>query len=339
MKSRLLTVSAVAATLALALAGCTPSSNPAPGDDTEDPGTIRVIGIGTPDFGAVDVQRWVDTMKEAGINVDFKSVEEEDSALRTVVADAADVYIGSLPSLITAVQNADAKAKLIAVNAQATDYVVLSDLSINSLDDLAGKKIGVNTPGSAGDTIMKLALKAEGFDIDSPDYVVIGGSNARVAALQAGQIVATVAHLASAEAAVATGKFKALIYCGPALGAYIQTGLIASDKFLEAHPHTAQLAVNALIDAERWSATNKAGFIELSKTVDTETDDAIREQAYDSFVDIKFFAVNGGMDEDAIDNWIKISQDAGDISTNLPDKSKWLDDSFVKKYLDENGRV
>lgn len=270
MKIRVL--AALAATATLALAGCTTGGGDSGGDPTGAPdlGTIRIIGIGTPDFSAVDVAKWQENLETAGFTVDFKSVEEEDAALRAVVAGAADMYIGSLPSMITAVQNTDAPVELVAVNAQATDYVVLAENSIESIDDLEGKIIGVNTPGSAGDTIMKLALDAEGFDIESPEYVVIGGTGARVAALQAGQIQATVAHLVSAEAAIETGDFHALIYCGPAIGPYVQTGLIASSEYTSGSPEAAQAAVDALIDAERWAASDKEGYIALSQEIDTE---------------------------------------------------------------------
>lgn len=336
MKARFLAVPAIA--LSLVMAGCAPADNGGSGGDGDDVDlTIRIVGIGTPDFSAVDVAKWQENLKDAGFTVDFKSVEEEDAALRAVVAGAADVYIGSLPSMITAVQNTEAPVELIGVNAQATDYVVLAQNDIKSIDDLAGKTIGVNTPGSAGDTIMKLALDAEGFDINSPEYVVIGGTGARVAALQAGQIQATVAHLVSAEAAIETGQFHALLYCGPALGPYVQTGLIASKKFT-ANAAVAQPAVDALIDALRWAASDKDGYIELSHTIDKESSDDLRDRAYDGFIEIDFFGVDGGLGDDLIDSWIQTSIDAGDFdAATMPDKSKWLNSTFVDDYLKRNG--
>lgn len=301
---------------------------------------IRILGIGSSlDFGAIDVAKWQQNLEAKGFTVDLKFVEEEDAALRAVVAGAADVYIGSLPAVITAVQSTQAPVKLVAVNAQASDYVVLASNAIEQVSDLAGKTIAVNTPGSAGDTIMKLALEAEGFDNDSAKFVVIGGSGARVAALQAGQVDATVAHLAAAEAAVATGAFKALLYTGPAVGPYSQSGLIASDDWINRDPAITQEAVDALIDAERWAATDKDGYIELSKSVDKEIDDSVRGSAYDQFVDIDFFGVNGGLDPEQIDNFLKLSLEAGDISGPAPDKSAWLDDTFTKAYVEKNGRV
>lgn len=331
MKTRILAAIGIAA--ALTLTACT---SPAAEQGGDGPAKIRVLGIGGLDFSAVDLVKWQDNLEADGFEVDFKFVEDIDAALRATLAGAADVVVGSVPSVITAVQNTQAPVKLVAVNAQATDYVVIAKDDVQNLDDLADRVIGVNAPGTIGDTIMRLAMEAEGFDTDSPEYAVIGATGARIAALQAGQIDATVAHLASAEAAIRTGNFHALLYCGPALGPYIQTGLIASDKFL-ANKEVAQRAVDALIDAERWAASDKAGYLELSQEADAETEDSVRDAAYDQFIDIDFFGVDGGMSVDQIDNWIEVSIEAGDLSADMPGKSEWLDDSFVLDYLERNG--
>lgn len=332
---RIRVLAALAAASTLVLAGCA-APEPEPGEI--DLGTIRIIGIGTPDFSAVDVAKWLENLEEAGFTVDFKSVEEEDAALRAVVAGAADMYIGSMPSVITAIQNSDAPAEVIAVNAQATDYVILAQNDIETIDDLAGKTVAVNTPGSSGDTIMKLALAAEGFDIDSPEYVVIGGTGARVAALQAGQVQATVAHLVTAEAAIETGQFHALLYCGPALGPYIQTGLIAGTEYTEGNPEATQAAVDALIEAQRWAASDKEGYLALSQEVDTESSDELRDRAYDGFIEIDFFGVDGGLSDELLESWIETSIEAGDFDeATMPSRDEWVDTQFVEDYLERNG--
>jgi len=333
---RIRVLAALAVTATLALGGCAASPGGDGGDDV-DLGTVRIIGIGVPDFTAVDVEKWKLNLEEAGFDVDFKTVEEEDAALRAVVAGAADMYVGSLPSLITAVQNAGAEVKNVAVNAQSTSYVVLANNDIQSIDDLAGQIVGVNTPGSAGDTIMRLALEAEGFDTDLPEYVVIGGSSARVAALQAGQIAATVAHIGLAESAIATGQFHALLYCGPALGAYLQTGLNVATAYADENPEAMQAVVDAFIEAQRWAASDKAGYLELSETIDSETDLAIRDATYDSLLAQDFWGVNGGIDDASVDNWLKISIEAGDLAEPVPATGDWLDQRFVLDYLERNG--
>lgn len=336
MKVRLL---ALVAVLGLAsLAACGDDSDSAGSGDGSG-GKVRAVGVGSADFSSLDLTEWERLMKNDGVDFELKFLEEADATLRAVVAGAADVYIGDLNAAITAVKNTKAPVKIIAANTQSTDYVVLARNGINSINDLAGKTIGVNTPGSAGDVIMKMALTKQGYDVDKSKYVVIGGTSARVAALQAGQIDATVAHFADAQAAIATGKFKSLIECGPALGGLLQSGLIASTTWLEKNPKLAQKVVDRLIDASRWATTDKAGYLKRSEEHNDKLKPDVKEAAYKTFIDIKYFGVNGGLDPEQVDSYVTLFQNAGVLPKDMPPRSEWLDDKYVKDYLQRNGRV
>ncbi|WP_238011387.1 ABC transporter substrate-binding protein [Dactylosporangium sp. AC04546] len=302
-------------------------------------GKVRAVGVGSADFSSLDLTEWQRLLKTENVDFELKFLEEADATLRAVVAGAADMYIGDINAAVTAIKNTKAPVKVIAANTQSTDYVVLARKGINSINDLAGKTIGVNTPGSAGDVIMKMALTKQGYDVDKSKYVVIGGTSARVAALTAGQIDATVAHFADAQAAIATGNFVALVECGPALGGLLQTGLIASTAWLDKNPELAQKVVDRLIDASRWATKDKAGYLKRSEEFNDKLKPEVKEAAYDTFVSIKYFGVNGGLDTDQVDNYVSLFQTAGVLPKDMPAKGDWLDDKYVKNYLERNGRV
>jgi NitT/TauT family transport system substrate-binding protein len=329
----------LAATIAvgsLVLTGCG-SDGDASASDSAGTNTVRILGVGSLDFSAIDVAKWKENLEDEGVKVDLKFIEDEADTVRSVVAGAADYYIGSIPDAVTAMENGEAPLKIVSINAQATDYVVVAKNDIESVDDLEGKTIAVNTPGSAGDTIMKLSLDREGFDTSSPKYVVIGGTSARVAALQAGQVDATVAHVAEAEAAAATGQFHILFDCGPALGPYLQSGLIGSTKFMEANPELAQKVVDAQIEAERWAMTDKEGYVKLSQEYDKEMSDDVRDKSYDKFVSLKFFGVDGGLDQSLVDDWWATAKETEAIPADVAEPSTFIDDTYVKAYLEKNG--
>src|SRR4051794_4320939 len=65
--------------------------------------TIRLIEAGSTDFSSADVFYFADLMKKNGINVQFNLIPDASSALRTVIAGQADLFIGSLPTAILAV--------------------------------------------------------------------------------------------------------------------------------------------------------------------------------------------------------------------------------------------
>jgi ABC-type nitrate/sulfonate/bicarbonate transport system substrate-binding protein len=296
-------------------------------------GTVRLIGNGSVDYSSVDVYYWQDSLKKQGMDVDFKWVDSPDTALRAIIAGAADAYCGSLTSAVLAVMNADANVKIIAVNNQATDYVLLAKPGINTLEDLKGKTIGISTPGSAADTIIRTALKLKGIDPEIAQFVTIGGTSARMTALLSGQIDAAPVHAADAATAVATGKAAVLLSAGESIGLYLQSGLIASGDWLANHPDQAQQVVNAFVDSSRWAATNKDEYIALSKELLPDLADDERSNTYDLYIQAKFWPVNGGLGQEGIDHWVQLEQESGGLPSDLPEQSKWLDDSFVKSYI------
>lgn len=294
---------------------------------------IRIIGSGAVDFSSIDLVYWQNLMKKNGLNIDFKWVDAPDTAARSIIAGAADCYDGSLPSAILAVKNANANIRIVAVNNQASDYVLLAKPEVKGIDDLKGRTIGIATPGSAGDVIIRTALKIKGIDPSVAQFVTIGGTSARVTALVSGQIDTAPVHAADAAAPVATGKAKVLFATGDVIGTYLQAGLICSADWLKKNPDQAQAVVDAFVDSSRWASTNKDAYIALSKESVPKMADADRSSAYDLYTVSKFFPVNGGLGQAGIDAFLKIEQDIGELPKDLPPQTQWIDDSFVKNYV------
>ncbi|HEX6512094.1 MAG TPA: ABC transporter substrate-binding protein [Chloroflexota bacterium] len=171
---------------------------------------------------------------------------------------------------------------------------------MTSLDQLTGKTIGIASPGSAGQTILWIALKLKGVDPAGVQFVSIGGTNARVSALLAGKIDGAPAHVAEATVAEDTGKVKTLMTTGDVMGPYLQSGLIASGARLKANPQLAQKVVDAFIDASRWAGSDKAGYIELSKKLVPKMTDAQRDQSYELCQKIKLCPTDGGRSADNV---------------------------------------
>jgi len=299
-------------------------------------GPVRLISGGSIDFSNGDITYWSQLLTQRGVANDLKWIDDPSAALRAVVAGAGDAYIGSLPSAIIAVKNTNADLKVIAINNQASDYVLVAKPDLTSVDQLKGKTIGIASPGSAGDTITRIALKMKGFDPAQVNFVSIGGTNARVTALLAGKIDAAPAHAAEAAVAEDTGKVKTLLTTGDALGDYLQSGLIASGAWLKANPQTAQKVVDAFIDASRWAGSNRAEYIEASKKTVPKMTDEQRAKAYDAYQQIKLFPTDGGLSPDKVSHFLDLAQQTGDLPKDIPPQSAWLDTSFVKAYADSH---
>jgi ABC-type nitrate/sulfonate/bicarbonate transport system substrate-binding protein len=328
--------SAAPATAAPSAAGSDGASAEPTPVPTLEATTIRIVQASTPDFTQISLIKWQELLADAGITVEYINVEGGDIAFRTMIAGQGDVVIGGIAHLVNYVQATGEDAKLIAVDAVATDYIIVSQQEIATVQDLAGKNLGINRPGDAGDAVMRAALRGAGFDPEQANFLEIGGTSARVAALLAGQIDAGPAHAAEAYSAVEQG-LKNLLLAGEAIGPYPQTGLMTTGEMLSEKPVLAQLAVDTFIDAVRWAADNKDEYIALSQEAIPDLSDSVRGPAYDVFTDIGLFGVDGGITTELMDAFLAVEEQAGAITGDVPAQSEWVDASLVEDYLERNG--
>jgi NitT/TauT family transport system substrate-binding protein len=300
-----------------------------------DSNTVNVVEAGSTDFSSADVLYWIDLMKKNGINVNFNLIDSAATGLKTVIAGQADVYIGSLPTAFQAVINAAAPIHVIAANDQASDYIILGQNGLN-LQNLNGKTMGIDTPGSAGQLSAEIGLKNKGIDPSIVKYVTIGGTAARTTAILAGQIDLAPVHYPSALLAEATGKVQQILDVGQSLGPYIQSGLISNDSFTKGNPQLAQKVVNAFINAERWAASNKYKYVAYAAAnkLDNGLTGPQEAQAWQYYKDSNFFGINGGICDKYVTDTVKLNWQLGSLPKPIPvSRDKLIDRTFVKAYL------
>lgn len=322
-------VAAVAIGVSAAAASPTREHGAARGNAT----TVNIIEAGDQDFSSIDVLFWIDRLKANGINVNFQEVSDAATALKTVVAGQADMFIGSLPTAILAVANGGAKIHVLAANDQASDYVLVAPNNV-TLSNIAGKSLGIDTPGSAGEVAAQLALKKLGVDTNSLHYVTVGGSSARTTAVLAGRIDIAPIHYPLALQAEATGKVHQLVNVGKEIGPYIQSGLIANDAFTSTHKALVQKIVNIFINAERWANAAEYPYVQYAQRVkltDGLTGDQML-QVWKFYRQFHFFGINGGICTPYVNAMVKLNKQLGSLPANTPPVSQWLDQSFVLNY-------
>jgi ABC-type nitrate/sulfonate/bicarbonate transport system substrate-binding protein len=295
--------------------------------------SVTFVEAGSQDFSSADVLFFVDLMKKNGINVNFQAIPDAASALRTVISGQADIFLGSLPTAINAVANGGAGIKVIAANDQATDYVLVAQKGV-TLQNISGKTLAIDSSGSAGHVISKISLQDAGVNPDAPRYVTIGSSSARLTAILAGRVDIAPLHYPLALQALDNPNITLLLDSGKTIGAYLQSGLIASDGFLKNKALT-QKVVNAFINAERWANAAKFGYLAYaqSKKLDVGLTGPQQSKVWDYYRATKFFGVNGGVCAKYIAQFIKLNNTVGTLPTPMPPLSSWLNSTFAKNYL------
>jgi NitT/TauT family transport system substrate-binding protein len=300
------------------------------------------MATGAVDFTKVNDYKWVQDMKDQGV-ADIELVPFENSALmaQATVSGSTQFQSNTLLSVIQLAQQDSQAIKFIAVRLQSPDYILVGRKSLESLKALEGKRLGISTPGDISDTLSRIALKRANVDVDKVQFVRVGGTGARISALQQGSIEAGMAHAADGLIAISKSPdLKDLLTVGEVVQNYIQDGLGVRTDFLANNKELTQKLLDGYIESLRWAAKNKAEYIALGKKelkALADVDDKVLSDSYDIYIESKMFAVNGGVSQDVIKNTISLDQEAGNLKGTVPDASKWLDDSLVNDYLKRKG--
>src|SRR4030095_1297516 len=116
-------------------------------------------------------------------------------ALTAVLGGSADVVSGYFDHCVNLAAKNQALEAFVVYDRYPGFALVVAPkqtVAINSIKDLAGKKVGVSAPGSSTDFFLKYLLKKNGLDPTSAAVIGVGLGATAVAAMQQGQIDAAV---------------------------------------------------------------------------------------------------------------------------------------------------
>jgi NitT/TauT family transport system substrate-binding protein len=128
--------------------------------------------------------------KEAGIDVDIRSIQGDVNTLRAVIAGDVDVgNVGAYPALSAA--NAGAKVKNIGAVTPHFDSHIGARKEITSLKDLEGKSFAVSGIGDIAQVGPMLCIEQAGGDPNKVRWVTVGSGSVRIQGLIGGAYQAT----------------------------------------------------------------------------------------------------------------------------------------------------
>src|SRR5581483_7201894 len=122
-----------------------------------------------------------------GLDVDLQNIDSSTSIAALVSGQVQAAAAGGSEALSAAVEGADLQT--VACLGGQYPYVLMAPASIQTPDDLRGKKVGVSRAGSSSDIATRVVLKRLGLDPDNDVTIIAVGSLAnRTAALLSGSI-------------------------------------------------------------------------------------------------------------------------------------------------------
>ncbi len=128
--------------------------------------------------------------EDAGIDAELITFKGGAPAVQALAGKAVDVCICS-PEHVIRLTNRGLDAHVIVPLSNITSYVLFGpkDSPAKSIADLKGKKIGITSPGSKTDGLVRLALSRAGLDPAKDASIIgIGGSANNLAAIKAGHV-------------------------------------------------------------------------------------------------------------------------------------------------------
>lgn len=228
-----------------AAASAEPSASAAPADPLEGR-TVRWALPSAPDFGNVTIPLLEAAFAAHGATFEatnFNTQAEANNALLTGQADFEQTQINSI--VIAHAVGTDFQA-LFAV--KANEWSLVTPVEITTPEGLNGKKVGIHGPGTLTELLVNSTIKK--YNI-TPEVLVVPGSDARAAALQAGELDATPADIGTVIGIMSSspGKYHVMIDYNdelPFLGSVVAT----RKQLIEEDPEFIQAAVNVFVEVQ-----------------------------------------------------------------------------------------
>jgi len=303
--------------------------------------TKLTFGMPTTPPNLVHIGPWIAQeqgfFRDEGLDVEIITFEGGVYVIRNVVSGSLDAGAGVGASAAVAIAK---KAGIKAIYALAPRFAstLTARSNIKTLQDLKGKKIGVQEIGGFADVLSRMALGKAGIKPEEVTFIPI--ASADVPPLLAGAIDTAVLHVDQLMLARQKDpSFHPLVKFWELEPNQLFLVVVAPEKKLAAEPAKYQALVRALAKANRFMYANKARTVEIAvKHAKIPRD--IVEPAYDELVKGKVWAQNDGLPRQKVEYTIDRMVQLGSIKPEeRPKHEDFVAVSIVEEAMKRLPRV
>ena len=217
--------------------------------------------------------------KKQGLNLELVFIPGGSVSLQALIGKSLDLLLTGGPPVVNAYLQG-AKIKIIGGVVNLLPYMFVVTTGIRSGEQVKGKKIGISRFGSNTDYVVRLALNQFGVAPNDVQIIQVGGSQARLVALKAGAIQATV--LSPEEALVAQKMGFNVLFDFIEKGIeFPHVNFVARDDYLETQPQTVRSFMRAYLDAVRYYKTHRAEAVKKIMSLSKLPERQMAEVVYD----------------------------------------------------------
>jgi len=172
---------------------------------------------------------------------------------------------------------------LIAGSINRFPYILFVTDQIKRVEDLRGKKFGVSRIGSADNAAAQTVFERYGLKADDVGYITIGSVPARLAAMQANVIQATLLQPPETLKAKELGV-KSLLDFTKLDVEWQQNGVAVTRDYIQKKPDTLRRFMRAFVEAIHYNLTNPKGAQRVLQKYLAIKDEKPVEEAYNEIV-------------------------------------------------------
>ncbi len=289
------------------------------------------LNIGLPVPAISFLPTWVADQKgffkEEGLTeVKILAFRGDADVIQALASGSVDINIASLPGLVTCVASGQKfKAVWAGYNMPYFDWYAQS--RFKSIAETKGGRYAVTKYGALTDFLTRYALRNAGLDPEKDVKILqLGGSPQSLAAMEAGQIEATILSPPSTQMAAEKGFIKLMsqkVHIAPDWPTHV---VYAKEEFISKNPNTVKAFLRATGKAIEWIKANSDEAAQLaSKQLKfklehcRKTVDDIRDEWYS----------DGRLPGKGMKVFWEITVQAGEATEPWPN-NRWLDESFLK---------
>ena len=201
--------------------------------------------------------------KKAGVDVEIVDFKGGSQSLQAVMGGSADVVSGYFDHCVNLAAKGQKLQSFVVYDRYPGFALVVSPkhtAEINSIKDLANKKVGVSAPGSSTDFFLKYMLSKNGVDPNSVGVIGVGLGATAIAAMEQGNIDAAI--MLDPAVTVLQGKHKDLKIISDTRtqkdtqavfgGDYPGGALYTKADWIEKHPKETQALTTAIVNTLKW---------------------------------------------------------------------------------------
>ena len=249
--------------------------------------TIQISGPQADPLGMTTF-KIMDYLEEWGADVEDVTVTTT-AGVQALAAGQVDVAAQGADELILgAAEGLDVVA--IASQRSRMDYILVTSSDITSIEDLRGKTIGISGPNGFDALLTRMTLIENGMSTDDVNFVQIGGSGDRAAALLAGRIDAATIFISHwFEIDSQSDDFNDLLYMSELVPDFTKDVMITTQDYLEENEQVGVALACANLEANEWFHEDKEQWIEYTMDKVEAIDREVLSDLYDTLVEIDMY--------------------------------------------------